>query len=221
MANASIISSVLGAAPGLVVPAVTSVSETVAAPPNSLGYTQWLEQGTMVTGAGQRNFRRWIGLPGVVPGDSRKTLEDFGYDNAVVQTPAAGLPIPPGVPVLNPIQRYTQYKPVATSAGKQVGASQGGEVLLNWGLLDPARSGTLTSANTPLGVFAPAGGITINNTDQVWFFLVAATAGAAAAGILTPVVASIQPSVGFTLTGAAPIPAGETWRYLVVAGPPV
>jgi len=195
MANASIISSIAGATPGLVVPAVSSVVDTVYSPPTAIGYSQWLEQGS---GATQRNFRRWIGLPGA--GVSRATLEDFGYDASQ--------------PVGQTIKRYAQYKPVANCVSTAT-STDSGEICLNWGLLDAARSGLLTAANTPGGVFAPVGGITINAGDLVWFFPQIVPA---ANNIGAPTVASIQPGVGFTL-GAA-ITAGETWRYLVVAGPP-
>jgi hypothetical protein len=159
------------------------------------GYVEWLEGST--SGATQRNFRRWVGLG--TAGVSRKTVEDYGYDVSLA-TPTQR------------IQRYTQYKPVSSAFGAL--SQNGGEVCLNWGLLDTARSGVLTPGNTPGGVFAgPI--LTINDTDLVWFF--PQTIGAAP--FVAPTLVSVQPGVGFTIN--AVIPAGETWRYLVVAGPAV
>lgn len=159
------------------------------------GYVEWLEGST--AGATQRNFRRWVGLG--LGGVSRKTVEDFGYDNSLV-LPAS-------------IQRYTQYKPVSAAFGAL--SQSAGEILLNPGLLDQARSGILTPANTGGGVFAgPI--LTINATDLVWFFPQTVPAGGIAAA---PTLVSVQPGIGFTIN--AVIPVGETWRYLVVAGPAV
>jgi hypothetical protein len=174
--------------------AATVASAAAVGGASTAGYVEWLEGTT--AGATQRNFRRWVGLG--LGGVSRKTVEDFGYDNSLV-APAN-------------IQRYTQYKPVSAAFGAL--SQSAGEILLNWGLLDQARSGTLTPANTVGGVFAgPI--LTINATDLVWFF--PQTIGAAP--FVVPTLVSVQPGVGFTINAA--IPAGETWRYLVVAGPAV
>lgn len=175
--------------------AATVASAANVAGATTPGYVEWLEGST--AGATQRNFRRWVGLG--LGGVSRKTVEDFGYDNSLV-APAN-------------IQRYTQYKPVSAAFGAL--SQSAGEVLLNPGLLDPARSGILTPANTAGGVYAgPI--ITINATDLVWFFPQTVPAGGIAAA---PTLVSVQPGVGFTIN--AVIPAGESWRYLVVAGPAV
>jgi hypothetical protein len=225
MAYSQVVSNISGAGTGLVSSSVAAPVETVYAPPGGTGYTQWLEQGTMGAGAGQRNFRRWTGLPGA--GASRATIEDFGYDATVVA---------PGN-----IKRYAQYKPVAAMTNT-VGSQDAGEICLNFGLLDPRRSQYLGNpADFPAvpatqiafsgnaAVVVPnngagaAGAATINSTSQVWFFLAGATGAASAAGITPPQLvagaAGIQPGTGFTLT--APIPAGQLWRYVIVAGPPV
>lgn len=192
------LASVLSGSPaGLSVPAgadsFLGTSATVASTTNAgdAGYVQWLEGNT--SGATQRNFRRWVGLPNGAA--SRKTVEDFGYDAAV-----AG---PAG------IQRYTQYKPVSDAAGAN--SQSAGEVCLNWGLLDPTRGGTINNGSGTVIACT-----TIASTDQVWFFPQTVPAANALA---VPVVASIQPGVSFTLVGAVTAP--EVWRYLVVAGAPV
>ena len=195
------LASVLSGTPaGLTVPTgaesflgqVATVASNIGA--GDAGYVQWLEGNT--SGATQRNFRRWVGLPtGAV---SRKTVEDFGYDSAVAGN--AG------------IQRYTQYKPVSDAAGAN--SQNAGEVCLNWGLLDTTRSGLITNASgTDIAC------TTIASTDQVWFFPQAFSLVGDPAVLAAPVVASITPGVEFVLVGA--VPAGQTWRYLVVAGAPV
>lgn len=199
-------SQVLSGTPaGLSVPAGSDsflgLAATAASTASSAGYVEWLEGTT--AGATQRNFRRWVGLPS--GGVSRKTIEDFGYDSSLV-APAN-------------IQRYTQYKPVSAAYGAL--SQSAGEVLLNFGLLDQARSGVLTPLNTNVGGAYTGPITTINATDLVWFIPLTAPAGGIPAALQ---LISVQPGVGFTVGYggvAGPVAAGESYRYIVVAGPAV
>ena len=135
------------------------------------------------------SFVQWLNLdaPAVPP---RNTYEDWGY------APAA-LALPP--------RRYTQYSESIDCSG-----SDGGAVLLNWGMLDPARLGVVDDSTA-----GPVAVPSITAADVVLFTPKAIAAGDA---IVAPTY-TIQPGVSFTLSN--PIPPNEEWNYLVIrAGGP-
>ena len=130
------------------------------------------------------SYVRWVNLPPAGP--SRNTCEDWGYGPGGEQA------------------RYSQYAPVADCSG-----ADGGAVLLNWGMLDPARIGVVDAAG-------PVAVPSITAADVVLFTPKAIAAGVA---IVSPTY-TIQPGVSFTITSV--IPAGEEWNYFVIrAGGPI
>jgi hypothetical protein len=132
------------------------------------------------------SFVQWVNLDAPGPTSVRNTYEDWGY-----YTPGA----------LS--RRYTQYAQVEDCSG-----GDGGTVLLNWGMLDPARIGQLVAGAGPV----VTGISSITAADIVLFTPALIPAGGCAA----PVVSSTQAGVGFTLAGA--IPVGEAWNYTVIRG---
>lgn len=110
----------------------------------------------------------------------------------------------------SPFQAITEYMDITPLTAGAVGTPQtGGDVALNWDLLDPARAGTFTGT----GAVSPVVVVnSITSTSRVIVSLVGGPAFPAAAPVIAVVSAAAFGARGFTHNA----PNGVIYSYIVV-----